>query len=50
MIEISFPVKHSEIDDIINKLISIGLDSTYYDAPYEVTVDSNGYGFFEKEV
>lgn len=49
MIEISFPVKHSEIDDIINKLISIGLDSTYYDAPYEVTVDSNGYGFFEKE-
>lgn len=49
MIEISFPVKHSEVDDIINKLISIGLYSTYYDAPYEVTVDSNGYGFFEKE-
>lgn len=49
MIQISFPVKHSEVDDIINKLISIGLDSTYYDAPYEVTVDSNGYGFYEKE-
>lgn len=49
MIEISFPVKHCEVDDVINKLISIGLDSTYYDAPYEVTVDSNGYGFFEKE-
>ncbi len=49
MFEISFPVKHSEIDAVLNKLISIGLDSTYYDAPYEVTVDSNGYGFFEKE-
>ena len=49
MFEISFPVKHSEIDSVLNKLISIGLDSTYYDAPYEVTVDSNGYGFFEKE-
>ena len=49
MFEISFKVKHSEIDSILNKLISIGLDSTYYDAPYEVTVDSNGYGFFEKE-
>ena len=49
MFEISFPVKHSEIDSVLNKLITIGLDSTYYDAPYEVTVDSNGYGFFEKE-
>lgn len=49
MFEISFPVKHSEIDSVLNKLIGIGLDSTYYDAPYEVTVDSNGYGFFEKE-
>lgn len=49
MIEISFSVKHCEIDDVINKLISIGLESTYYDAPYEVTVDANGYGFFEKE-
>ena len=49
MFEISFLVKHSEIETILNKLISIGLSSTYYDAPYEVTVDSNGYGFFEKE-
>lgn len=49
MFEISFPVKHSEIDSVLNKLIAIGLDSTYYDAPYEVTVDSNGYGFYEKE-
>lgn len=49
MFEISFKVKHSEIDLVLNKLIAIGLDSTYYDAPYEVTVDSNGYGFFEKE-
>ena len=48
MFEISFPVKHSEIDSVLNKLIAIGLDSTYYDAPYEVTVDSNGYGFYEK--
>ena len=49
MFEISFPVKHSEIDSVLNKLITIGLDSTYYDAPYEITVDSNGYGFYEKE-
>lgn len=49
MIQISIPVKHSEVDEIINKLISIGLDSTYYDAPYDVTIDSNGYGFIEKE-
>jgi len=49
MIQISFPVKHSEVDKVINQLIAIGLDSTYYDAPYEVTVDSNGYGFVEKE-
>lgn len=49
MFEISFKVKHSEIDTVLNKLITIGLDSTYYDAPYEVTVDSNGYGFFEKQ-
>lgn len=49
MFEISFGVKHSEIDSLLNELIAIGLDSTYYDAPYEVTVDSNGYGFFEKE-
>ena len=49
MFEISFPVKHSEIDSVLNKLIAIGLDSTYYDAPYEVTIDSNGYGFYEKE-
>ena len=49
MFEISFPVKQYEIDNVLNKLITIGLDSTYYDAPYEVTVDSNGYGFFEKE-
>lgn len=49
MFEISFPVKHSEIDSVLNKLIAIGLDSTHYDAPYEVTVDSNGYGFYEKE-
>ncbi|HCW54343.1 MAG TPA: 50S ribosomal protein L11 methyltransferase [Clostridium sp.] len=49
MIQISFPVKHSEVDEVINKLISIGLDSTYYDAPYDVTIDSNGYGFIERE-
>lgn len=49
MFEISFPVKHSEIETVLNKLISIGISSTYYDAPYEVTVDSNGYGFYEKE-
>lgn len=49
MFEISFPVKHSEIEAVLDKLISIGLSSTYYDAPYEVTVDSNGYGFYEKE-
>ena len=49
MFEISFPVKNSEIETVLNKLISIGLCSTYYDAPYEVTVDSNGYGFYEKE-
>lgn len=49
MFEISFPVNYSEIDIVLDKLISIGLDCTYYDAPYEVTVDSNGYGFYEKE-
>lgn len=49
MFEISFPVNYSEIEIILDKLISIGLDCTYYDAPYEVTVDSNGYGFYEKE-
>lgn len=49
MFEISFPVKHSEIETVLDKLISIGLSYTYYDAPYEVTVDSNGYGFYEKE-
>lgn len=49
MFEISFPVKYSEIEIVLDKLISIGLSSTYYDAPYEVTVDSNGYGFYEKE-
>lgn len=49
MFEISFPVKYSEIDETIDKLISIGLYSTYYDAPFEVTVDSNGYGFYERE-
>ena len=49
MFEISFPVNHSEIETVLDKLISIGLSSTYYDAPYEVTVDSNGYGFYEKE-
>lgn len=49
MFEISFQVKYSEIDEIIDKLISIGLYSTYYDAPFEVTVDSNGYGFYERE-
>lgn len=49
MFEISFTVKHSEIDSVLNELITIGLDSTYYDAPYEITVDSNGYGFYEKE-
>ena len=49
MIQISFPIKHSEVDEVIDKLISIGLDSTYYDAPYDVTIDSNGYGFIERE-
>lgn len=49
MFEISFPVNYSEIETVLDKLISIGLHSTYYDAPYEVTVDSNGYGFYEKE-
>jgi ribosomal protein L11 methyltransferase len=49
VLEISFLVKHSEIDEVLEKLVSIGLYSTYYDAPYEVTVDSNGYGYFEKE-
>lgn len=49
MFEISFLVKYSEINEVIDKLIGIGLYSTYYDALYEVTVDSNGYGFYEKE-
>lgn len=49
MFEISFQVKYSKIDEIIEKLISIGLYSTYYDAPFEVTVDSNGYDFYERE-
>ena len=49
MIEISFKVKEREIDETINKLVTIGLESTYYDAPYEVTINSNGYGFIEKE-
>jgi ribosomal protein L11 methyltransferase len=49
MFEISFPVNYSEIETTLDKLISIGLYSTYYDAPYQVTIDSNGYGFYEKE-
>lgn len=49
MFEISFPVKYSEIEITLDKLIAIGLYSTYYDAPYEVTIDSNGYGFNEKK-
>ncbi|RII36398.1 methyltransferase domain-containing protein [Clostridium chromiireducens] len=49
MFEISFPVNYSEIETVLDKLITIGLVSTYYDAPYQVTVDSNGYGFYEKE-
>ncbi len=49
MFEVSFPVKYSEIEVVLDKLISIGIYSTYYDAPYQVTVDSNGYGFYEKE-
>lgn len=49
MFEISFPVNYSEIETVLDKLIAIGLSSTYYDAPYEVIVDSNGYGFYEKE-
>jgi len=49
MFEISFPVNYSEIEIVLDKLITIGLVSTYYDAPYQVTVDSNGYGFYEKE-
>ena len=49
MFEISFPVNYSEIETVLDKLITIGLVSTYYDAPYQVTVDSNGYGFYEKD-
>lgn len=49
MFEISFLVGYSEIDEVINNLISIGLYSTYYDAPFVVTMDSNGYGFYERE-
>ncbi|AGF54623.1 MULTISPECIES: 50S ribosomal protein L11 methyltransferase [Clostridium] len=49
MFQISFSVNYSEIEVILDKLISIGFYSTYYDAPYQVTVDSNGYGFYEKE-
>lgn len=49
MFQISFPINYSEIELVLDKLMGIGLYSTYYDAPYQVTVDSNGYGFYEKE-
>ncbi|MDP4144714.1 MAG: 50S ribosomal protein L11 methyltransferase [Bacillota bacterium] len=47
--QISFNIKHSEIDDEIEKLAAIDLYSTYYEEPFQVTVDSNGYGYYEKE-
>ncbi|OPJ59287.1 50S ribosomal protein L11 methyltransferase [Clostridium oryzae] len=49
MFQISFKVKYKEVDEIIEKLQIIDLYSTYYDAPFQVTTDSNGYGFYEKE-
>lgn len=47
--EILLKVKNSLVDMNIEKLEDMGVTSTYYDAPYEVTVDENGYGFYEKE-
>ncbi|MEQ8153668.1 MAG: 50S ribosomal protein L11 methyltransferase [Clostridiaceae bacterium] len=49
MFEISFPINHSDIDQVLEKLGDMGLNSTYYEPPFQVTVDDNGYGFFEKE-
>lgn len=49
MFQISFPVSYSKIDEIIEKIEAIGEYSTYYEAPFEVTTDSNGYGYYEKE-
>ncbi|WP_163193030.1 50S ribosomal protein L11 methyltransferase [Clostridium thermarum] len=48
MFEISFPVKYSEIETVLERLYEIELYSTYYDAPFQVTIDDNGYGFYEK--
>jgi ribosomal protein L11 methyltransferase len=49
MYEISFAVKSYKIEEALERLIEIGLIYTYYESPFEVTVDSNGYGFYEKE-
>lgn len=49
LFEISFPVKSAEIDEVIERLVEIGLIYTYYETPFEVTVDSNGYGFYERD-
>lgn len=47
--EVLLKVKNSLINETIEKLEILGVSSTYYDVPYEVTVDDNGYGYFEKE-
>lgn len=47
--EVLIKVKSSLINETIEKLEIIGVSSTYYDVPYEVTIDDNGYGYFEKE-
>ena len=47
--EVLLRVKNSLINETIEKLEILGVSSTYYDVPYEVTVDDNGYGYFEKE-
>ena len=47
--EVLLRVKNSLINETIEKLEILGVSSTYYDVPYEVTIDDNGYGYFEKE-
>ncbi|MDD7794807.1 50S ribosomal protein L11 methyltransferase [Clostridium sp. 'White wine YQ'] len=49
MFEISFIINHSNIEDVLERLEEIGLSSTYYETPFQVTIDNNGYGYYEKE-
>lgn len=49
MYEISLKINSNEADELVEKLQMADIFNVYYEQPFVVTTDNNGYGYYEED-